>query len=208
MKKILIIAVLAGTCGLVRATTINAPSSLGTLEGTNAYSWGVSIAVPTGQSVNYAAIDFTSVTLVASGNKAGTGTLYTDLLNSKTPGVTYAVDNDAAGDYWTTKFSGANIASVGTQLFSKVGQTLTFDYILTQAELNSLNAYLASGSGTFDIGIDPDCKYTVGGLCFTYTLSPVTHNVPDGGLTAFLVVISLASLEFFRRRLVPASCKS
>jgi hypothetical protein len=209
MKKILLIATLVGTCGLLRATTINAPSSLvGTsvLLGQDAYSWGISIAVPTGETVASAQINFTGVVLTASGNSAGTGMLYTDLLNSHHTGVTTATDNDATGDYWATQFSSANITSLGTQFFASVGTSWTGSYNITGTALAALNTYLTAGG--FSIGIDPDCHYTVGGLSFTYTLSPTTHTVPDGAMTAFLVVISLAGLEIFRRQFVPAKNKA
>lgn len=208
MKKILLIATLVGICGLVRATTITAPSSLvGTsiLNGSYAYSWGISIPVPTGQVVTSAQIDFTGIKLTVA-NSSGTGYLYTDLLNSQTTGVTTRTDNDAAGDYWATQFSGANITALGSKFFAAVGTTLTWSYLLGASELAALNSYLAAGA--FNIGIDPDCKYTVGGLSFTYTLGSTPKNVPDEALTAFLVVISLASLEFFRRQFVPAKIKA
>jgi hypothetical protein len=208
MKKILLIATLVGICGFVRATTINAPSTLvgsSVLNGNNAYSWGISIAVPTGQTVTSAQINFTGITLTAA-NSSGTGYLYTDLLNSHTTGVTTKTDGDVAGDYWATQFSGANITSLGTAFFASVGTTLTWSYVLTAPELVALNSYLAAG--TFNIGIDPDCHYTVGGLSFTYTLGSLPPNVPDDALTAFLVVISLAGLEIFRRQVVSAKVQA
>jgi hypothetical protein len=202
MKKLFILSALIGISGLAQATTITAPSSLNTLEGNNAYSWGISIAVPTGQTVSSAQIDFTSITLTAA-NSSGTGYLYTDLLNSSNKGVTSPSDNDAPGDYWATQFSGANITSLGTQFFKSVGTTLTWSYILTASQLTALNSYLTSGAGTFNIGIDPDCHYTVGGLDFQYTLSS-THNnsVPDMAATAALLLLALGGLELVRRQLV------
>src|ERR1035437_8247705 len=209
MKKTLLIAALVGICGLAQATTITAPSSLvgsSVLNGNNAYSWGISIAVPTGQSVSSAQINFTGVTLTRS-NSSGTGYLYTDLLNSKATGVATPTDYDACGDYWATKFSGANITALGTQFFAAVGTTLTWSYVLTAAELTALNSYLTAG--TFNIGIDPDCHYTVGGLSFDYTLTPSTpHTVPDNAATALLLVLGLASLEIFRRQFVTVKIKA
>ena len=203
MKKTLFIATLVGICGLVRATTINAPSSLvgtGTLNGGNAYSWGISIAVPTGQTITAAQIDFTNIKLTSA--SGSTGTLWTDLLNSPNTGVTTAVDNDAAGDYWSTKFSGANITSIGSKVFAAVGTTLTWSYVLNAAQLTALNSYLAAG--TFNIGFDPDCTYSVSGVALKYTLKPTTNSVPDGAMTAFLMVIGLAGLEVFRRQFAVA----
>jgi hypothetical protein len=207
MKKTLLLAALVGICGLVRATTINAPSTLiGTsvLNGNNAYSWGISIAVPTGQVVSSAQIDFTGITLTAHGT--GVDNLFTDLLNTHTTGVTTKVDNDAAGDYWATQLSGANITTIGTRVFTTLNVAQSWTYLLTSTQLTALNSYLAAGS--FNIGIDPDCSFSVGGLSFTYTLSPKPNNVPDDAVTAFLVVISLAGLEIFRRQFATAKSKA
>ena len=80
MKKLFFIATLVGTCGLVQATTISAPSSLvtGGLDGNSAYSWGITIPVPSGQTIISASINFSGIDLTHSGNSAGTGVLYTD----------------------------------------------------------------------------------------------------------------------------------
>jgi hypothetical protein len=208
MKKILSLIAVVGISGVVHATTINAPSALvgtGALNGNNAYSWGISIAVPTGQVVTSAQIDFTSVTLTAA-NGSGTGYLYTDLLNSQTTGVTMPTDNDAAGDYWLTKYSGANLAQIGTQFFKSVGTTLTWSYVLNASQLVALNSYLASG--TFNIGLDPDCHYNVGGISFTYTTGKSNLQVPDMAETALLLIAGLAALEVFRRQLVSGKAKA
>jgi hypothetical protein len=208
MKKILFIATLVGIGGWVHATTINAPASLvgaNALDGNNAYSWGISIAVPTGQTITGAEIDFTSVTLTAA-NSSGVGYLYTDLLNSQATGVTTASDGDAAGDYWATKYSGANITGFGSKYFASVGTTLTWSYVLNASQLAALNAYLAAG--TFNIGFDPDCKYSVGGLSFTYTTGSTPHTTPDVATTAWLMIIGLAGLEVFRRQFASAKIKA
>jgi VPDSG-CTERM motif len=210
MKKILLVAVFVGLNSLVHATTINAPSSLvgaNVLDGNNAYSWGIAIPVPSGQTVASAQIDFTGITLTVA-NSSGTGFLYTDLLNSQTGNnvVTTKSDGDAAGDYWATQFSGANITSLGTKFFASVGTTLTWSYVLNASQLAALNSYLAAGS--FNIGIDPDCHYTVGGISFTYSLAPTTNSVPDVATTALLLLFGLAGLEVFRRQFVAVKAKA
>ena len=215
MKKILSLAAIVGITGLVHATTINAPSSLigsWVLDGGNAYSWGVTIPLTSGQTVTSAQIDFTSVTLVASGNAQGTGTLYTDLLNSKVTGVngvTTATDGDAAGDYWATQFSGANIVGLGGKFFASVGTTLSWSYLLSSSQLTSLNTFLTANNGVFNIGIDPDCHWSVGNISFTYTLSSTnTQRVPDAAATAFLMLLGLAALEVCRRQFGVAAGKA
>jgi hypothetical protein len=207
MKKLLLIGTLAAISGLVHATTINAPSTLigsDALSGENAYSWGISIPLASGQTITSAEVDFTSVTLSAA-NGSGTGYLYTDLLKSTATGVTTKTDNDAPGDYWAT--SGLTYTSLGSQFFKSVGTTLSFSYVFTTSQLAALNSYLSAG--TFNIGIDPDCHYTVGGLCFTYTTStPHNNNVPDATATACLLMLGLGGLEIFRRQLVAAKARA
>lgn len=212
MKKLFLLGTLVGISGLLHATTITAPSSLigaGALEGNNAYSWGISIAVPSGQQVTSAEIDFSSIKLTASGNSDGTGTLYTDLLNSKATGVTTAYDGDAAGDYWASHTAAGTLTSIGTQFFSAVGTTLTWSYVLTAAQLTTLNSILTANGGIFNIAIDPDCHFDVGGISLTYTTGGTSHNtVPDVATTAFLLALGLAGLEVCRRQFVTAKMKA
>jgi hypothetical protein len=209
MKKLLLLGTFVGITGLVHATTINAPASLTgfeVLNGNNAYSWGISIAVPTGEQVVSAEVDFTSVTLNIA-NSTGTGFLYTDLLESSHTGVGTFADADAPGDYWLGH-PGAGLTSLKTVTFPNVGSTQTWSDVLTSTQLTALNAYLTANSGTFDIGIDPDCHYSVGNISFTYTFGSGPHTVPDVGATAFLLVVGLLGLEVFRRRFVVAKVKA
>lgn len=209
MKKlILLTATLIGINGVVQATTITAPSSLNVLEGSDAYSWGISIAVPTGESITSAQISFNSVDLVASGNQQGTGTLYVDLLNSKSTGVTTATDNDATGDYWATQFSGSKITSLGSEFFKSVNTTLTWTDTLTTSELAALNSYVSGNDGLFNIGLDPDCKFTDSSITFTYTLGGTHNSVPDAATTALMLVLGLGGVELFRRSFSLAKAKA
>jgi len=213
MKKLSIIASIISICGLAQATTITAPSTLvgaNVLEGNDAYAWGISPVVPVGQIVTSATVTFSGVTLTASGNSAGTGYLYTDLLNLSTTGVKTYTDNDAAGDYFTglSQFSGANsskLSNLGSAFFAAVNDTLNLTYVLSSAQLVSLNAYLAAGG--LSIGIDPDCHYTVGNLTFSYTTGTgpgPKGSVPDTATTAFLLGAGLLGLDVFRRKFAPA----
>jgi hypothetical protein len=205
MKKIFLLGLLAGVCGVAQAITVTAPSNLvgsNVLNGTYAYEWGIGISLAPGQTITSAAIDFTSVMLTASGNSKGTGVLYTDLLNSKNTGVTTFTDNDAPGDYFKTVFSGVNITSLTTQNFGKVGDSATWSDQITGNALSALNSYLVLNNGIFDFGLDPDCHFSVGNITFTYTLSNVPRNkTPEATTTALLLVFSLMGLELFRRQL-------
>jgi len=200
MKNYLIIAVALSLCGLTHATTVNVLSSA-TLNGTYAYTDGIGISLTASQSITAAEIDWNNVKLTSS----GTGKLYTDLINSTTTGLKSYTDNDSAGDYLTTIFSAANITSMGTATFVS-GTALTFSYILNTTQLAALNSYLTSGGGVFNIGFDPDCTYTVGGLSFIYTVgSQKQGSVPDGGTTALLMIVGLAGVEMFRRKFAVGS---
>ena len=201
MKKILIIAATLSICGLTHATTVNVLSSA-TLNGTYAYTDGIDISLTAGQSITAAEIDWNNVTMTTS----GLGELYTDLINSTTTGLKSYTDNDSAGDYLATKFSG-NITSLGSESFASVGTTLSWSYVLSTTQLNALNSYLTSGKGVFNIGFDPDCTFPVGGLSFIYTVGSQPHDgkVPDGATTALLMIIGLAGMEMFQRKFAVGS---
>jgi hypothetical protein len=213
MKKSCIIGLLAGLCGLANATTISGPTG-GTyplvgssvLNGTYAYEWGNSLG--SGVQLASAEIDITG-TLVHSGLANGTGYLYVDLLNSSLTGVHRATDNDVLGDYWATQnqFKGANsgnLKSLGSLFFSAAGATVTWSFIMNgtsnAAALAALNSYLTANNGVFDIGLDPDCIFTISKLCFTYTTVTNHTSVPDTATTVLLLGTSLAGLELLRRK--------
>jgi hypothetical protein len=199
MKKLILSFMVVGACSLAHATVINAPASLvgnNVLDGNDAYQWGVSINTG-GQTINFAELTFTSVELTAA-NSSGIGYLYTDLLKLNTTGVKTDVDNDAAGDYFTSALPATSVTSLGNEKFGKVGDTLTWNIILTTAELAALNSYVALG--TLSIGFDPDCHYNVGGISLTYTTTTPHTSVPDYGMTLVLLGISLCGLELARRK--------
>jgi hypothetical protein len=203
MKKLLLLASLIGTASLVQATTVS--SGLTYLSGDNAYSWGFTPSLTSGQTISSFEIDFSSVDLVA-GNSSGTGYLYTDLLNTKTTGITTLTDNDVSGDYWATVLSSANRTSLGSKYFSSVGTTLTWSYVLTADQLAALNSDLTA-NGVIDIGLDPDCHYSASGISVTYstaTANAGTSTVPDGATTMILLALGLGAVEVFRRRFVKA----
>lgn len=207
MKSLIAIASLVGIASGAFATTLSvtAPSSLNTLAGDSAYSWGVPVTVSPGQSITYAEIDFNNVTLTAADPSTGTGYLYTDLLKSSTTGVVNKIDNDAAGDYWATTTT--PLTSIGAQFFKSAGTTLTWSYILTGAQLTALNSYLTAG--IVDIGLDPDCHYSVGSITFSYSTGTNTpHTVPDVAATAFLFLLGFGGLELVRRQFIAIKAKA
>ena len=233
MKKLILISFGIGVLNLAQATsytyatyTVNAPSSLGTLVGTYAYEWGVSItSLSAGQTITSATLSFNGVVLTATGNG---NNIYASLLNLNDSGVTQYTDNDAYGDYFSsTKFKGTTASNgdyknlTGSKppsgYYTSLGVSQTFylnkpaqDWIdpltgtfnpltgVTTGELAILNADALDGN--FDIGIDPDCHYNIGSITFTYTVAtPV--SVPDTATTAGLLGMSFLGLLAFRRKL-------
>lgn len=214
MKKLFLLGALIGINGLVYGTQIQDTfpnSGADALSGTDAYEWGISVSPTSGQTVTSATINFSDIVLTASGNNNGTGAIFTDLLNAGVTGLTTVSEGDTSYDYWTTKFSGANITQVGTTDFTLNVQT-NFSYTLTTSQLNALNNYVTANNGVFDIGLDPNCHYSVGSITFDYVLGNTSKGgqepVPDGAETALLLLAGLAGLEGFRRRLALAQAKS
>jgi hypothetical protein len=204
MKQLIAITALTSLGALAHANTINAPSSLigyETLQGNDAYAWNVDPNLSAGQDIASATISFTGITLNVPGS-TGHGNLYTDILNSQmtgSHGLTTAVDNDQAGDYWATKYSGNNIMSLGDEYFQSRGTTLSWSYTLTGDQLTELNSYLANGS--FNIAIDPDCHFSAECIQFDYTVgTPNIQGVPDVAVTGLLLGGSLLGLELVRRK--------
>jgi hypothetical protein len=214
MKKLLLLGSLIGINGLVYGTTIVstttdtfAYSGADALAGGSAYAWCIGIAVPSGESIVSANVVFTGIELTASGLSSGTGVVYTDLLNlgGTANAVTTINEGDTTYDYWTTKYTGANITAVSSNGFT-LYQTKSWTNSLTSSELASLSSYLAANNGTFTIGIDPNCHYSVGSITFNYTLG--SSSVPDGTTTALLLLAGLAGVELFRRQVVMAKAKA
>lgn len=198
MKKLLWVGFLAGAVQVSPAITVNAPSALvgsQVLNGIYAYEWGIPISLQSGQQITSATVTYNNVTLNIA-NSSGTGYLYTDILNLNNTGVTTVTDNDQAGDYFASHLSSGNFRSLGTKFFPSVGTTFSsITYSLSSSQLTSLNSWVSDG--IFDIGIDPDCHFSVGGLSFSYTLTPTSQNppgVPDAGNTVALLALGLAGL--------------
>jgi hypothetical protein len=202
MKKLILIGLGIGVLNLAHANTIGAPVTLTSpisgsdaLNGNLAYEWGISIPLSAGQTIASATLSFNYIKLTVSGSG---NDIHASLINRNdlgVNGVTTFTDNDNTGDYFST-FTG--YTALGTKAFSYVGQTQSWSYVFTPAELTKLNTYALDGK--FDIGIDPDCHYNVGSITFTYTVStPV--SVPDTATTAGLLGMSFLGLLAFRRKL-------
>jgi hypothetical protein len=200
MKKFVILAVLAASCGFASATTITSTiQGTDALSGEDAYSWGIPVSLAPGQTITSASLSFVNIKLTAA-NSSGKGILYSDLIKSSQTGTHSYTDNDKAGDYFAGAVSSANLVSLGSKVFGSVGTTLSWVVNFTPSELTSLNSFLTGG--VFNIGFDPDCHYNVGSICFTYTTSPV--NTPDAATTVYVLGLVLLGLEAARRKLAVA----
>lgn len=218
MKKIILLAAIVGISGLAQAITppttsitANAPSGLvgtGSLLGEDAYSWGIQTSLQSGQTILSATLNLNNIVLVGA-NSSGTGFLWLDLLKNTSSlaaanAYTHPSDGDASGDYWETSAVGATYTSLGHEYFPSVGSSINTSITLNSTELAALNTYITEANGLFDIGLDPDCHYNVGGISFTYT----TSSVPDVTTTALLLVMGLGAVEIFRRQSVLAKIKA
>ncbi len=204
------VGLLVGVYGFAQATTVtSAFQGNNALTGENAYEWGINIVPPTGDVISSATLTFNDITLTKSGNSQNTGILYADILNGSNSKLTSFSDGDRAGDFFTgssSPFSAANVSSLGSQSFV-LNQKLSWSFTFNTAQLATLNAFLSDGF--FAIGLDPDCYYKVGSICFSYDVSPATKIVttPDMATTVLLLGASLLGLEIFRRRLFPCRVK-
>ncbi len=207
MKKILAITTLVSINAVVHAAaiTVPAPSSLDSLSGTDAYSWGFSIGA--GQTITSATISWNDVQYITAGSTTE-GQIFTDLLKLGTTGVNTFSTPELTSDYWAG--TSTPLTSIGTMTFTKPGNpsSLSPSYVLTGSELTALNAYLTAEDGVVNIGISPNCHFTDNGLTFTYTLGSQNSTVPDGAATVILLGLGLAGLEIFRRQGVAAKIKA
>jgi hypothetical protein len=217
MKKMLFIGVTFGIATFAQATDITLVSG-GSINGANAYQYLInSISLSANESIVSASLVFNNITLTSTDAK---DTITADLINKKNATYTYG-DNDTAGDYFTTKY-GSSAINLGTQTFAVpvyhaayytgtwpnrvyhpayyTYDTESWSFNLNDAALGYLNADVLAGG--FDIGIDPDCIYTVGSIVFTYdTVTHHDYRVPDQGMTAGLLGMGLLGLVAFRRKL-------
>ena len=195
MKTLLLIGLTCGITSLASAISINV-STPGTLSGYYAYSLGVQLDVPENQHLDSLTISFNRVQLTS----APKGYLYVDLLDSNRSGTSAYWDGDRSGDYFASTLSAGKGIALGVQQFPNWYQTLSWSYELSADQLAALNTYAADG--IFNIGLDPDCYFkTFNGSCtITYTCTDNGKRVPDGGLTAVLLGMSLLGLLAIRRR--------
>jgi hypothetical protein len=214
MKKILLIGLTIGISHLMQADTITLDSNDNNFSGDNAYQYLLNISIPAGEEFTSASLNFANVTLTVNDAK---NTVNASLINGDHASHVYG-DNDQSGNYFSQKY-GAQAVSLGEEDFNSptyvkgyytgsgrkrvyhpgyyIYDTESWSDIFTPNELADLDA----DNGVFDIGIDPDCRYTVGSITFTYTLGPTPHvSVPDSAMTGGLLALSFSGLLLLRRK--------
>jgi hypothetical protein len=119
-------------------------------------------------------------------------------------GLGHIKDNSAATDAFSANVTADKAVSLGTQLFSSKKTPQTWSYTFTKSQLDALNSYIAAGN--WGLEIDPDGKFSVGGITFSYTTaitgtSPaaIVASVPDTMTTLGLLGASVLGLLAVRR---------
>jgi hypothetical protein len=196
MRKTCIVAILAGICGIVQATTITAPlgslpnESFGSpvsgnapyMEIGNGYEWGITKA-SLGGAANLTSF---SITVTATLYNESSGNLDFYLINSA----------PISGFQQVTQSTVTSGVLLVAEPYSEY-TTTTNTFALSSSELNSLNLDIENNGG-FDLGFNPNCTYAISSVRITY-------NTPDTAATVLLLGASLLGLEVFRRKFVPAT---
>jgi hypothetical protein len=222
MKKNCIVGLLVGVYGIAQATNISAPiTSLGTqyvggsyqhsMVYNDAYEWGINASSFSGVT-DFSTINSVSITVNATLYNTTSGTLFISLLGSSPvtglQTVTTPANTETGSDYWSANHGSASYVSLTGLPYGSAngngndsGASVT--YTLNSAQLSSLQADLKSYSG-FNVGFDPDCTYAMSSSYLSYTTAASKPNgsgrVPDATATAFLMVLSLLSVECCRRK--------
>jgi hypothetical protein len=207
MRKFYIVGILFAVLNFAQATTINGPSALigkNGLDANYAYLWSVPAAAQPNQTITSATITFTGVVL-----KGGKGKdISVDLGSFLAPasgGLSSIKDKSAAGDAFNANIVANKAVNIGTKIFTSKKISQTWTYTFTGAQLDALNSYISTGNWGFEI--DPDGKFSVGGISFNYTsevTAPkpvgVVATVPDSMATFGLLGASLLVLIIARRK--------
>jgi hypothetical protein len=203
MKKLSLIGIIFGIASFVQATNITLVSN-SSISGVNAYQYLISISLAPDQTISGASLSFNNVTLTSSDAK---DIISADVINANYASQTFN-DNDQSGDYFVTKYPSKTVLNLGVEKFTApywshrhwVYDTESWSDVFSSAALAIVN----TRGGIFDIGIDPDCIYTIGSIVFSYTTKTTkipNTPVPDTAMTAGLLGMSFLGLLLFRRKL-------
>jgi hypothetical protein len=199
MKKLMIIGVAVGIASLAQAASITLPTG-DQIVGTESYVYLINSAsgLGAGTQITSASLTFNNIELTASGDVPNV--LFYDLINGDY--ATQTINSgETSGDYFQNnapyKNAGVTVA-LGSTDFT-LDKTVSWTYTFTGTALADLEADALNGY--FDIGLDPNCYYSIGSVVLNYSVSggSVTRT-PDSGMTVVLLGISLLGLMVFSRK--------
>jgi hypothetical protein len=209
MKKLIMIGITVGIASLAQANSIgngtyniNITSSTATIHGGTAYideKTFTAVNLTQNQQISSAYLTFSTMSMTGQGVYS---IVYYDLINGKNGTITISTGGEYNYDWFTKNgpsYTGS-LDQIGSQSFSQLNtpvNNLQSPYFSTQA-LGDLTADLANGF--VDIGLDPNCTYSIGSITLYYTVG--SKSVPDTAMTAGLLGMSFLGLLAFRRKLV------
>jgi hypothetical protein len=190
MRKLFFAGAIFGVLNFAQATAVNAPSSLigkNALNASYAYLWTAPVAA---QDITSATITFTGVTRTGSGHGNDISVDIGSFLGMSvgqssvkaSGGLGIVKDKGAAGDAFKSNITGGKAVTLGTQYFPSLKAPQTWTYTFTADQLVLLNSYISAGNWGFEI--DPDGKFTVGGITFNYATSQIPPPKTTGGTVA------------------------
>jgi hypothetical protein len=167
----------------LQVTLTPQPADLSDLDHHLVYLWGFDLPVDQG-------LELTAATLTFDNIRDWThepNLLSVHLLDYAALGVRTVTDNQGGGDYFVTRYTGANRHLVTYRNLSTKPQDLV--YVFSNDDVAALAGYLADGRA--GLGFDPDCHFFNDGVELTLTYTP---EPPSLGL------LVLGGLGLLRRR--------
>lgn len=197
MKQLLIAVSLLGGTMLSQATSYTfqpSPADLNDLDHYRYYKWGVNASQIKAELE--AGAQITSATLTINDIKDWRNepdNLWIHLLDYARLGVSSGWDHQGNGD----QFNGQGPLIANYQYPDVYPQTFTLNYELgSLGLLDELTTFILN-DGRVGLGFDPDCHYFNNGVSFNVKTA---SQVPEGGLTAWLLGMALMGVEYARRR--------
>jgi hypothetical protein len=211
MRKFYFAGALFAVLNFAQATTINAPAGLigkNALSQNYAYLWTAPVAA---QDITSATITFTGV-VKTGGHGGGINVDFGSFLGmavgqSSVPtsgNFGKIKEKDDRADFFGANVTAGKASNLGFKNFPSLKTPQTWSYTFTASQLAALNSYIANGNWGFEI--DPDGKFSVGGISFAYTSEitgtkpvGVVATVPDSPTTFGLLGASVLFLMAVRR---------